>query len=579
MRKPTLRSALIYPYISLVIILAVAVGALSYSTGQHAVTTVTEHMLKEIVSRISQAVDRHVVGSVATLETAFPDGMAAPESIETDIEAMQTRFWIATSLHIDPNNYVYYGNIKGQGFGLYRHTINAGELRVKFDAREHRKKFSIDGINASPQYMLTEEKLFDPRTRPWFKVAQTSQKDIWTSVYIDFGTYDLVATRARRVLGSHGELQGVVATDMPLKNLNTFVSNLQISANGIAFIIEPNGDLIASSCSPNIRQTADGQNIRINAADSGNFLLNEVYLRLKPLLKEIDDNVPRTFFFKNSHDQNISVAFEIFRDKAGLNWINVVALPDNDFLGDISKNVLRTIFIAILATCLVVVIGLSIFNWLSKDLTKLAVAVNNVCSGRLEEPIEIHRNDAIGTLADSFRAMQHRLQTDHLTGLPNRYAFEQSLTAMIESYQSEQKPFAVMFVDINDFKQINDRYGHETGDQALIEFAQRLRSNIRSGDLVARLGGDEFVFILKEISSSAELDPIIQQLDRALAAPLLSITAEKETYHAAIGVAQYPTDALSMKELLSVADNQMYTHKFSFKEARPGNPQDQNEPS
>ena len=104
-----------------------------------------------------------------------------------------------------------------------------------------------------------------------------------------------------------------------------------------------------------------------------------------------------------------------------------------------------------------------------------------------------------------------------------------------------------------------------------------MRSNTRSGDLVARLGGDEFVFILKEIRSSAELDPIIQQLDRALAAPLLSITTEKETYHAAIGVAQYPTDALSMKELLSVADNQMYTHKFSFKEARPGSPQDQNE--
>ena len=135
----SLRSVLIFPYVALVVALAVAIGILSYLTGGHAVLTVSEHLLTETVSRISQAVDRHVVGSMATLEAAFPNGMLSPASIESDFNNMRTRFWIATSLHIDPNNYVYYGNRAGQAMGLFRHSLQKGELRVKYTPEEHAK--------------------------------------------------------------------------------------------------------------------------------------------------------------------------------------------------------------------------------------------------------------------------------------------------------------------------------------------------------------------------------------------------------------------------------------------------------
>ena len=148
----SLRSVLIFPYVALVVALAVAIGILSYFTGGHAVLTVSEHLLKETVGRISQAVDRHVVGSMATLEAAFPNGMLAPVSIESDFKNMRTRFWIATSLHIDPNNYVYYGNRAGQAMGLFRHSLNEGELRVKYTPEEHRSIYQIDGINGEPTF-------------------------------------------------------------------------------------------------------------------------------------------------------------------------------------------------------------------------------------------------------------------------------------------------------------------------------------------------------------------------------------------------------------------------------------------
>ncbi|MFM6992282.1 MAG: cache domain-containing protein, partial [Rhodoferax sp.] len=258
----SLKQFLTIPYVILVVVLALTIGALSYRAGSQAVDKVSEHLLLETVGRIGQAVDRYIVGSGAVLEAAFPDGMPMASSIEADLKALRTRFWIATSLHLDPNNYVYYGNRLGQGFGLYRHSRGEGELRVKLREDENRAFYRFNGIDGPLQPAVRESRLFDPRTRPWYKAGAIEQQHTWTSVYIDFVTEDLVATRARRVLGLKGELEGVVATDVSLRALNDFVKRLDVSANGLAFIVEPNGDLIASSATPNVRTVADGSKQR-----------------------------------------------------------------------------------------------------------------------------------------------------------------------------------------------------------------------------------------------------------------------------------------------------------------------------
>ena len=566
MKSPSLRTALILPYIALVIVLAVSIGGLSYVAGSRAVLTVSEHLLTETVSRIGQAIDRHVVGSVATLEAAFPNGMLAPEDIEPDFNNIRTRFWIATSLHIDPNNYVYYGNLKGQAIGLYRHSYERGELRLKYQASEHRKRYSIDGINGALQFQSLEKNFFDPRQRPWFQAAQETNSDIWTAVYIDFGTHDLVATRARRVLDQFGNMQGVVATDMPLRALNDFIGNLDISANGEAFILEPNGLLIASSNSPNVKQNSEGSNIRISAEASGYPLLTEIYQNIQPKLSQVlAGSKTETFIFTDTNGDNIHVAFAMFKDTAGLEWINIVALPERDFMGGISANIMRTVILGVLATIVVVFIGLRIFSWVTFDLKQLSLAVNQVGSGLQDSPLNIHRNDEIGTLAKCFQAMQHRLQTDHLTGLPNRHAFEQKLNTLIRQYPQNNKPFAIMFIDINDFKSINDRFGHDIGDKVLMEFAYRLCKYVREDDLVARYAGDEFVVITENINTNEALAIIRNNIEKALSAPLQVTKTTTTNLGGAIGTAYFPEDADNAKDLLIVADSNMYHHKDALK--------------
>ncbi len=572
MKPFSLKTVLICPYVALVLALALAIGFLSYSAGSKAVNTVSEHLLHETVSRISQAVDRHVVGSVATLKTAFPEGMRAPESIEDDFSNILTRLWIATSLHTDPNNYVYYGNVQGQAIGLFRLSEETGELRVKYRKEDHRQRFLIKGIGGIPEFKSVEEKLFDPRTRPWFVAARTSKKDIWTSVYIDFGTQDLVATRARRVIGRDGQLTGVVATDMPLRKLNDFVGGLDISPNGLAFIIEPDGALIASSKSANVRELDDGRVVRINASESENLLLRQIYLHLQPRLKvDLQGGDVNTFSFVNDEGEKINVAFQLFADSAGLRWIDIVALPDRDFMGGIRSNISQTVMLGVFATIIVIIVGTKILHWVTTDLKQLSVAVNKIGSGFVEEPINIRRNDEIGDLAKSFQAMQYRLQTDHLTGLPNRYAFEQALNSGIEKVKNSKKglKLALFFIDINDFKLVNDCYGHDAGDQALIELALRLRTHVRKDDFVARFAGDEFVVLLEGIDSRADLDHIRNSLEKALGEPLISLGNTISIVSGAIGEAIFPEDAASAKDLLVFADQKMYLHKDEMKKKRP----------
>jgi diguanylate cyclase (GGDEF)-like protein len=569
----SLRQILTIPYVVLVLLLALTIGALSYSAGSRAVDKVSEHLLLETVGRIGQAVDRHIVGSGAVLEAAFPDGMPAGDSIEDDVETLRTRFWIATSLHLDPNNYVYYGNRLGQGIGLYRQSRSDGELRVKFKADENRSFFRFTGIDGKLTLQSREARLFDPRTRPWYKAGEVERMHTWTSVYIDFVTEDLVATRARRVLGARGEFQGVVATDVSLRALNDFVKRLDVSKNGLAFIVEPSGDLIASSASPNVKTLADGAKARIAALQSGNPLVQAIYQEIRDRVKEegakgVVKAGAETFKFTGPDGRTIHAAFDRLKDDAGLQWITVVAMPRSDFMAGVTDNVVRTAALAALAAFLTIMLGLRILGSLTGDLKRLSEAARRVGEGQLNWPVNSRQPGEIGELARSFATMQKRLQTDDLTQLANREAFMLRLRHKIDQSDGVAEPerFAVLFVDLNHFKHINDQYGHGMGDRVLVEIGARLRSKVRAQDMVARLSGDEFALLLDVIGDRENLERVRHQIQLALKEPLLALgrdSLDAVDFGGSVGEALFPDDGREADTLLRKADRRMYGQKFA----------------
>lgn len=564
-RRTSLRIVLTVPYVLLVLGLALALGMLSYDTGRRAVSTVSEQLLLEVVGRIAQAVDRHIVGSSAALETAFPEGMPAPNRIEDDFHEMRGRLWVATSIHSDPNNYVYYGNELGQGIGLFRHDAEKVELRMKLQPDEHRAIYDIEGIDGPLSFVRREKNLFDPRTRPWYLGGRTASGDTWTSVYIDFGTLHLVATRARRVPASDGSFAGVVATDVSLEALNNFVEGLEVSPNGVAFIIEPDGNLIASSASDNVARLPDGRHARIAAGESDHPLVKASYETVRDrIANRTDERLPRVFEFHDASGDLIYAAFDRVRDQAGLDWITVVAMPASDYLGGVIENVRRTVLLAALAVVVAITIGLSILGWVARDLRRLSAIAGRVGDGDLDSPVGIDRGDEIGELARNFERMQERLRTDRLTGLANREALVQALQRRIEHARGDRRhpQLGLLFIDLNRFKDINDSHGHEVGDRVLKEIAARLRHAVRSEDLVARYAGDEFVILVDKVAGRDALESVRKHVEGVLQQPFEIDDLPLMSAGGATGAALFPDDGDSAESLLRSADHAMYAEKL-----------------
>lgn len=167
----------------------------------------------------------------------------------------------------------------------------------------------------------------------------------------------------------------------------------------------------------------------------------------------------------------------------------------------------------------------------------------------------------------------HLVHHDPLTQLPNRRLFNARLEHTIQlAYRDPEKHFSLLYIDLDDFKVVNDSLGHEAGDQLLIEFARRVRATVRSDDTVARMGGDEFMVLLEGAGTANEISRVISKLLEAVQTPF--IVAHQEVFVAAsIGVAIFPLDAEDGATLVRNADVAMYRAKdkgknrFEFYEA------------
>ena len=567
----SLRQVLTVPYVALTLSVAAIIGGFSYVAGSQAVSTVSEELLRDMVSRISQAVDRHLVGSRVALDAAFPDGLKAPVSMEAESDTLRNRLWIAASLNPDPNNYVYYGNRRGQFAGVVKNADGSGQWRSGHSATTPRGMQRFAGLDAPLEKAIIESRLYDPRQRPWYQRALEAKKSAWSPIYVDTRTGELVATRTKPLFDAKGQIEGVAATDVSLKMLNDFVRALRVSQNGVAFVAEQNGDLIASSSDDSTR-LSNGQQTRLNASQSGNTLVRATYAEVADMFKQgLRNGRPQSRAFDGPAGR-IYASVSVIRDDAGLEWITVVAVPRSDFMVGVTENVTRTATVAIIAALLAIALGLWVLNWVSHDLRLLSTAARRLGEGHLFMPVGIARKDELGELARNFEVMHLSLQTDKLTGVFNRETFEKQVTRRIEEHRSglRSTSFSVLFVDLDHFKRVNDQLGHQTGDIVLAELANRLKHALRSGDIVGRYGGDEFVVLLSEIENASAVQRVREKIEQRMTEPLTSLPADVAaniSVSASIGLAIYPDSGPDVSALLAAADKEMYERKQATRQA------------
>ncbi|MGO9208252.1 MAG: diguanylate cyclase domain-containing protein [Candidatus Limnocylindrales bacterium] len=157
-------------------------------------------------------------------------------------------------------------------------------------------------------------------------------------------------------------------------------------------------------------------------------------------------------------------------------------------------------------------------------------------------------------------ALQHLATHDPLTDLPNRFLMVDRLTQLLSRARRYGSAFAILFMDIDRFKDVNDSYGHEFGDRVLRAVAQRLTSAVRQNDTVARIGGDEFVIILETAQGAQAADTVAQHVHRALRRPL-TLEHRRVRVTVSIGISMYPQHGEDVDTLLRAADSAMYLAK------------------
>jgi diguanylate cyclase (GGDEF)-like protein/PAS domain S-box-containing protein len=161
--------------------------------------------------------------------------------------------------------------------------------------------------------------------------------------------------------------------------------------------------------------------------------------------------------------------------------------------------------------------------------------------------------------------MERIAQHDPLTGLPNRLLLGDRLHQAIARSKREGSSIAVCYLDLDGFKQINDRLGHQAGDQVLIEVATRLTTTVRAGDTVARLGGDEFVILLSGLANDEECRQALDRILLVCSTPYAVAGTEQSGISASIGVTVYPSDRVDPDTLIRHADHAMYVAKQAGK--------------
>lgn len=149
---------------------------------------------------------------------------------------------------------------------------------------------------------------------------------------------------------------------------------------------------------------------------------------------------------------------------------------------------------------------------------------------------------------------------DGLTGLPNRFLFREYLELALQRAQHRGGRCAILFLDLDRFKEINDSLGHDAGDHALCEIAGRLRQSLRGRDKVARMGGDEFYVLLDALENTQDAAEVARKLVAAAARPL-QIGAQRHVLGASVGIALFPQDGTDAQTLLKHADDAMYHAK------------------
>ena len=370
------------------------------------------------------------------------------------------------------------------------------------------------------------------------------------------------------VLGSNGQVFGLVVINLDLDQLFTQLKS-DLPDYYRVYLSNNWGDLLIH---PDHRRTF--------GFDQGRRLfLQEEFPQVEQLL---DDNSPENLISRGNEDTRALLAafvrLQVGDDDPRRFVVLGLAQPEDHVLAETHLLGQRIAQVVLLSSLIAVLVAFFASRAMTRSLTSINSAVQQFTHNRLRSPLPVERQDELGQLARSFAQMQeeildqldelsqsrnalaHLARHDPLTGLPNRRMFFERLDHALATARRSARPLAVLFVDLDHFKELNDTFGHSTGDAVLQAVANLLRSATRESDTVARLGGEEFVILIEQLDEPQQVQTVLQKLHERFQLPML-LGGQEVQVQASMGVSLFPRDGDDIESLLQQADRAMYAAK------------------
>ncbi len=419
-RQMSLKILLIVPFVMQVIAAVGITGWLSVQNGREA----TQELAPQIGQEVTNTIEAHVRGYInAPLEILQAHGAMARAGYLNfeNLNSLNKLFWQqmrqAQSLY-----FFYAANPRGQFIGVERRESNALVLHrslPNLSSTAPLKKLIYRLDNNGKILNQIEANIYDPRDRPWYKGAVKARQAVWSDIYLFVASPILGITASLPIYSESGDLRGVIAIDLTLSQIGDFLRQLKIAKTGQAFILEPSGEIVATSTAEAPYISIDRKQQRIHALKSQNPLLRLVFQNLQ-------QKYPNPVNIPNRQQVQIEwegitqyVQITRLRNAQGLDWLMIVAVSEQDFRDRIDINTRNTIMLCALALIFASLTGFYTSKWIAKPVQKLIDASHllatlsasaDLASGQPYHPIETANVRELSILADSFNQMAHQLQ-------------------------------------------------------------------------------------------------------------------------------------------------------------------------
>jgi len=415
-RAMRLRTLLTVPFVLLIVLPTVIVAGLSLYAGQQAVNALSRQLMEDISARVGQAAVHQLEEAAITLLATFPnadDNHNASTELFADSERLERKLFELTAA-TRTTAYIYFGRENGGFIGVDRGHSGAKSavtVRLQKDGDDARKNYLARTPGDRTQLLETESRIFDVRNRPWYQLAKTAQRLTWTPIYMSLASGTLVTTAAQPVRTANGSLLGVLAADVELSELSAFMKSVAVSANGVAFIVDRDGLLVASSTPEPPFRTEAGVQKRVAARDSESDLVRagaQWWRGVGRSAGRAENGAPRIATITTT-GESIDVASRRVTGVEGIDWDIVVAAPRSDFTAPIVKSAVSMFFVILTALAATLILGLYVLRRVTRDVDQLVAVTKDISADGLPSFMPVTSLAETGVLSRAFGEMVARL--------------------------------------------------------------------------------------------------------------------------------------------------------------------------